>query len=699
MKQIVHTIIALVALLSGSTTAWAGETQTIRLVTTGEGMVTVKVGESTLAFDGDGKSTTTVAAVATITLTVTPTEGHYTEALSVNKTVAPSAAPSLAPRRTGDVSIGDIALTLTSGNGNLHESNTYTFTMPSSDYSGVNIVVTFAARTNVSTTGEGAVTIADIAAQTYTSQAITPELTVKHGETTLTAGKDYTVAYDNNTNVSTNATATVSFIGRYNANANTLSKTFVINKAPLTVTAKPKTITYGDAPANDGVEYDGFVGEENSAVLGGTLDYTYSYAQFGNVGSYTITPSGLTSDNYDITFTAGTLTVSKAPLTITANDKSVTYGDAVPEYTVTYSGFVNKETESVLGGFLNIACTYTQGGNAGIYDITPSGFSAQNYAITYVKGTLTVNPASVTLTANSDTKEYNGAEQTLTGFTCSVNGLTFTGVTASGSGTNTGDYDVTFTGVTLNTTKDDTGNYVVTGTTNGKLTISYYTTTLADNTNNNDEINNIISNYGGKANVTLTGRTLQTGGWNTFCAPFDTDIPSGWTVKTLTGSAMNGNALTLTFGNATTIEAGKPYMVKVTSTVANPVFSGVTIASGTTSTTTSYVDFVPVMNPTELTGGDKTVLFVKGGNTLTYPTSTANINGFRAYFQLHDATNANSFVMDFEDDATSLSEELRVKCEEYAPATEWYTLDGCNLSGKPTAKGIYVRNGVKVVVK
>lgn len=450
-------MLMLLLLTMVGTTVWAGDAQTIRLVATDGGTVTVKEGENTLAFGDDGKSTTTVAAGATITLTVAPAEGYYADVLSVNKTVDLSAAPSLAPRRTGGVGTGDIALTRTLGNGNLHESNTYTFKMPSSVYSGVNIVVNFEARTNVNTTGEGAVTIDDIADQTYTGQSITPELTVKHGETTLTAGKDYTVAYANHTNVpAENATdeqkpkATVSFIGKYNAGENTLSKTFVINKAPLTVTAKPKTITYGDAPANDGVEYDGFVGEENSAVLGGTLDYTYSYAQFGNVGSYTITPSGLTSDNYDITFTAGTLTVSKAPLTITADDKSVTYGDAAPEYTVSYSGFVNNETESVLGGFLNIVCTYTQGGSVGTYDITPSGFSAQNYAITYVKGTLTVNaPPTYAITDVAEDANGNkvvastasataGTEITLTittADTYTLKSISATGVVLIGTGT------------------------------------------------------------------------------------------------------------------------------------------------------------------------------------------------------------------------------------------------------------------------
>ena len=105
--------------------------------------------------------------------------------------------------------------------------------------------------------------------------------------------------------------------------------------------------------------------------------------------------------------------------------------------------------------------------------------TTDTYVVTVViDGTLTIDPASVTLTATSESKTYNGAEQTITGYTSSVEGLTFEGVSANGSGTNAGTYGVTFTGVTVNETKDTTGNYVVTGTTYGTLTINAAGVTL-----------------------------------------------------------------------------------------------------------------------------------------------------------------------------------------------------------------------------
>lgn len=86
--------------------------------------------------------------------------------------------------------------------------------------------------------------------------------------------------------------------------------------------------------------------------------------------------------------------------------------------------------------------------------------------------TITINPAPVTLTANSDTATYDKRSHSVNGYASSIAGLYFSGVYASGSGTNAGTYSVTFTGVELNVTTDSTGNAVVTEVVNGTLTIN-----------------------------------------------------------------------------------------------------------------------------------------------------------------------------------------------------------------------------------
>jgi len=210
----------------------------------------------------------------------------------------------------------------------------------------------------------------------------------------------------------------------------------------------------------------------------------------------------------------------------------------------------------------------------------------------------------------------------------------------------------------------------------------------------------ITENNGKTASIWL-GRTLQTGGWNTFAVPFDIDpVPTGWTVKKLTGASVDGSTLTLTFESETTaIEAGKPYLVKVTATAENPTFDDVTISSIPIPTViTDVVTFVPVINPTEMTADDKTKLFVTGGNKLTYPNTTGNINGFRAYFQLPSEQAARQFVLNFgEGDPTVVGEikDSGFKIQDSGDDA-WYDLSGRKYDSKPTKPGVYVHKGEKV---
>lgn len=214
----------------------------------------------------------------------------------------------------------------------------------------------------------------------------------------------------------------------------------------------------------------------------------------------------------------------------------------------------------------------------------------------------------------------------------------------------------------------------------------------------------ILDNLNGKTVDVTLNRTLKTGGWNTFCAPFNTAIPAGWTVRELTGASYNndnGKQLSLTFGGASSIEAGKPYLVKVSSQVTNPVFTGVRVNKNPNPTTISgIVSFIPVMSPTQL-ATDKTELFitVSGGKSyLTYPSSASSINGFRAYFKLLDeASGARVFNLDLDDDdATGISLVLN---DETTKDNGIYMLDGRRVQGQPTQKGVYIVNGKKRIIK
>lgn len=125
--------------------------------------------------------------------------------------------------------------------------------------------------------------------------------------------------------------------------------TLVVNKASLTITANDHTITYGQAPANGGYTASGFVKSEDDSVLTGTPVYTCTYQQFGKAGEYAISVSGLSAENYDITFVSGKLTVQRATdYTITLGgleqsiaglgpvSVSITPQDSTAKFTVEY---------------------------------------------------------------------------------------------------------------------------------------------------------------------------------------------------------------------------------------------------------------------------------------------------------------------------------------------------------------------------
>ena len=178
------------------------------------------------------------------------------------------------------------------------------------------------------------------------------------------------------------------------------------------ITINPiSAVTYnGSAQTPDVTVKDG------STTLTSGTDYTVAYSNNTNAGTATVTVTG--KGYYSGTKTAN-FTINKATLTITANSYTIDQGEALPAFTVSYSGFKNGETSSVLTTQPVISCNATSTSSPGEYDINVSGAEAQNYVITYVKGTLTINEVtSVSIAVNSLGK----------GTYCSEHPLDFTSV-------------------------------------------------------------------------------------------------------------------------------------------------------------------------------------------------------------------------------------------------------------------------------
>ena len=217
-----------------------------------------------------------------------------------------------------------------------------------------------------------------------------------------------------------------------------------------------------------------------------------------------------------------------------------------------------------------------------------------------------------------------------------------------------------------------------------------------------DDNTAILDEPNGKtADVTLT-RTLQAGGWNTLALPFSMDIPSGWTVKELSTTTLENGTLTLNFADAQSIVAGTPYLVWVTDAVANPTFNGVTVSNDVAPTETDYVDFIPTLGKTTITGDKESVLFLAAENKLKNPTSLpSDMKGFRAYFQLKDGSTARSFSLNLGDEATGIAEiengKLNIENGVYDLQGRRMESSMFNIQSSMLKKGVYIVNGKKTI--
>jgi hypothetical protein len=187
--------------------------------------------------------------------------------------------------------------------------------------------------------------------------------------------------------------------------------TLTIGAAPLTAAAANVTRLYGDVnPAFTGT-LTGLKNADNiTATFSTTTDPTSA------VGTYSITPTfadpGAKLANYTVV-SSGTLTISPAPLTVSAASASRIYGDANPAFTGTLTGLKNAD---------NITASFTSAGPAsaiGTYPIVPAladpAAKLSNYTVTANNGALTVTPAALAVAASNASRPYGSANPAFTG--------------------------------------------------------------------------------------------------------------------------------------------------------------------------------------------------------------------------------------------------------------------------------------------
>ena len=216
-----------------------------------------------------------------------------------------------------------------------------------------------------------------------------------------------------------------------------------VTKAPLTITANNMSKPYGQTLAFLGTEFTASGLKNSDGVTSVTLTSTGAAAT-ATVGTYNIVASaadGMGLSNYTITYAVGHLTVTKAALTITANDASKIYGQTstFAGTAFTSSGVENGDkVTSVTLTSTGAAATATVAGSP--YNIVASaavGTGLSNYTIIYNVGHLTVTTAALTITANDASKTY-GQTATFAGTAFTASGLKNSDRVASVTLTSTG---------------------------------------------------------------------------------------------------------------------------------------------------------------------------------------------------------------------------------------------------------------------
>ena len=428
------------------------------------------------------------------------------------------------------------------------------------------------------------------------------------------------------------------------------------NQTPITATAdiaaKTVTVTSGITASNK--IYDGTTPATlsgSSAVISGKVTGdvlgVYASGSFSNksvgtgktVNISSISLTGSDKGNYVLASsgnqTSAKASITKKSLTVTADDKSVEYGDAAPTYTASYSGFVSGESKSNLSGSLSFSCSYTSSSNTGTYTITPSGHTSSNYNINYAAGTLTVGAKSVAYSGGTVTKDENGYTVTLDEGTGSANTLPV----------------------------------------DADLHMLTYSRTLTPPGS-------------GEGEVTIGG---QAANLYTVCLPFSPETGTG--VKYYTLSGVSGE--TVSFEEVTTPAANTPYLIAVTgSTNIIESCTGKVVTSMEINSTTkdgyTFTGTFTGLKHAQAVG--KHILQSHNKWRVVEASGSVFIPPFRAYIE---STNGARMLTGCLDDEATGIDSLRL---QDADGTEqWYDLNGRRIS-KPTRKGIYIHNG-KVTTK
>jgi hypothetical protein len=306
-------------------------------------------------------------AKATATINVTP--------YSVTYDAAAHTATGTATGVSGETLAG-LSLTGTTHTNAGTYNDSWTFTDVTGNYNNASSTVNDAIAKAIATINVTPYNVTyDAAAHTATGTA-----TGVSGETL--AGLNLTGTAHTNAGTYNDSWTFTDVTGNYNNASSTVND--AIGKAIANIIVTPYNVTYDAAAHTAGGSATGVKGESLSGLdLSGT---THTNAGTYNGDAWTFTD---VTGNYNNASSTVNDAIAKAKLTATADNITRQYSDTIP-YTITYAGFVKGEDKSVIDVLPMASSNATQASAPGSYTIVPSGGSDNNYALSYVNGTLTV---------------------------------------------------------------------------------------------------------------------------------------------------------------------------------------------------------------------------------------------------------------------------------------------------------------------
>ncbi len=268
-------------------------------------------------------------------------------------------------------------------------NSNYTITYTSADLSIVELAVTLVADAQTKIYGDEDPDL------TYSSQPAVGtvlangEVIAFEGELAREAGENVgTYAIDQNTVSSSNYA--ISYVG----------DVLTITKKDLVISAVGLTKIYGEANPTLTYTYEGFAGEETELVLDNIPIISTVADESSPVGTYAIVLANGSAQNYNVIFENATLEILPRELMVTADDKTKIYGEANPELTFSYSGWVNNDAISDLDTLPVISTLADETSGAGTYEIMLSGGSDNNYTYTFVNAELLITKRELLVIAN-----------------------------------------------------------------------------------------------------------------------------------------------------------------------------------------------------------------------------------------------------------------------------------------------------------